>query len=359
MQNGIGYRQIYTELCERINSGNLAAGSLLPPERRLCEEFGVERTTLRRALALLADDGLIIKKPGYGSFIADRSKAAPLISFIASSPTLQSSGGLGMHHFLTPVYNALAELCAKDGFRSISMMIAGAGRMESLEAALKSSRGVILADNVPEEFLRRTRELGIPCVLMSERAHGFRSVLCDNDDGLMQAVEHLASLGHKHIAYVGGDRYFLNSQARIDGFRRAMFACGLDEPRPAVELCGWGVSDGIEAMRRVFEAHPETTAVCAANDHVALGVCRAAKERGLRIPVDFSVIGFGDMMDEQTAEVELTTVRIPPIRFARELYRSLLWELEHPYEDPAAALVEAELIVRSTTAKINNSETIV
>ena len=347
-----GYRKICAELCDRIANGTYPAGTLLPPERKLCEEWQVERTTIRRALDVLASEGLIIKKPGVGSAVKDtRNADAPMISFIASSPTLQSSGGLGTHHFLTPVYNALAALLSDGGFRSVSMMFAGAGRMESFESVLKSSRGVILADNVPPEFLRAARESGVPCVLMSERALGFRSVLCDNDSGLSQAVGHLASLGHRNIAYLGGDRVYLNSLERRDGFRRAMFACGLDEPRPVVELCGWGIQEGYEAMKKILREHPETTAVCTANDYVAFGACMAAIDSGRRVPEDFSAIGFGDTVDEQTSKLELTTIRVPHERFARELYRSLMLELEQPFENPAAVLVEAELVIRGSCAK--------
>ena len=105
-------------------------------------------------------------------------------------------------------------------------------------------------------------------------------------------------------------------------------------------------------MKRLLYEHPEITAVCCVNDDVALGACRAAGELGLKVPDDISVVGFGDTINKDRAEILLTTIHVPYDRFARELYRALIQEMEHPYEDPAAVLVETELVVRNTTTKL-------
>ena len=70
------------------------------------------------------------------------------------------------------------------------------------------------------------------------------------------------------------------------------------------------------------------------------------------MPDDISVVGFGDTINKDRVEILLTTIRVPYDRFARELYRALIQEMEHPYEDPAAVLVETELVVRNTTTKL-------
>ena len=105
-------------------------------------------------------------------------------------------------------------------------------------------------------------------------------------------------------------------------------------------------------MKRLLYEHPEITAVCCVNDDVALGACRAASELRMRVPDDISVVGFGNTIDQGSAETMLTTIHVPYDRFARELYRALIQEIEHSYEDPAAVLVETELVVRNTTTKL-------
>ena len=77
-------------------------------------------------------------------------------------------------------------------------------------------------------------------------------------------------------------------------------------------------------------------------------------ELGKKVGVDVSVIGFGDTKYSRDFEYQITSVRIPPERVARELWRALKWEIESPFTDPATVLVEAELIVRGTTGKVQN-----
>jgi len=346
----IGYHEIADIIAERIRKEAYAPGSKLPPERMMADEFGVERTTLRRALSLLIDRGLIQKKTGIGSFVRESMAAAPLISFVSTSDSAPDGISAINHHFLTPVFNALAELCSVDGYRTISMMLTGANALESLEAVLDTSTAIVLADNVPAAFIRRARASGVPCVLMSERARGFRSVLCDNEQGIRQTVQHLLSLGHQNIAFLGGDEVFYNATARADSYRNTMHHL-LPHVKPIVELCGWTAQRGYRAGRAFLERHREVTAICAVNDSVAIGIYQAAAELGLRVPQDLSIAGFGASEEAVAARIPLTTVRVSHERFARELYRALRSELAHPYEDPAAILVETEMIVNHTTGK--------
>lgn len=350
MEKKTGYKQIADELRSEIMSGSLEAGKRLPPERELCGRWNVERTTLRRALALLAEEGLIEKKSGYGSIV--RSRSNDLISFITTGNGTSTTKVLELeHHFMSPVCDRFAALCAENGCREISVTLTGnaEGRLESFRTLLDSSRALVLADNIPDSFLETVKRSGKPCVLFSQREKGFRSVLCDNDSGLLQAVDHLYGLGHRNIAFLGGEGEFLNSKARADGFRRAMQSHNLDGK---VLECGWSDKQGEYGFRMLHELNPGITAVCCVNDQVALGVCRAAEALGKKPGVDFSVVGFGDTLNPENSEYRLTSILIPPARVARELWRALQWEIENPFSDPATVLVEAELIVRETTCTL-------
>ena len=341
-----GYKAIADELREELRE--IPPGSKLPPERVLCERFKVERTTVRRALTVLSDEGVIEKKPGYGSVVRDNSKQ--LITFLTTSGSETSATRVSEleHHFMSPVCDHFSEICQKNGCREISVNLTGneRGRFESFRNLLDSSRALILADNIPDSFLEAAKKAGKPCVLFSQRAKGFRSVVCDNDSGLMQAVDHLCGLGHSRIAFLGGDERFLNSRARIDGFDRAMRAHELEGK---VIQCGWGAEQGRNGFLELMKASPDITAVCCVNDQIALGVCEAIKEMGKTPGVDLSVVGFGDTARAKHPESRLTSVRIPTDRAARELWKALSCEFESPFCDPATILVEAELIVRDST----------
>ena len=254
---------------------------------------------------------------------------------------------------MSPVCDCFSRICAKNGRREVSVTLTGnvEGRLESFRNLLDSSQALVLADNIPMNFLETAKRVGKPCVLFSQREKGFRSVLCDNDSGLSQAVDCLYALGHRNIAFLGGDERFLNSRARVDGFKRAMQSHGLNGE--AIQ-CGWSDVSGYDGFLKLISISPAITAVCCVNDQVAYGVCKAVNELGKKVGVDVSVIGFGDTKYSRDFEYQITSVRIPPERVARELWRALRWEIESPFTDPATVLVEAELIVRETTGKIQN-----
>lgn len=349
MEKKAGYRQIYQELRADIQTGALQPGSFLPPERQLCERWGVERTTLRRALTLLARENFIEKKSGVGSIV--KTNAKPIISFITTGISDTENILALNHHFLSPICEKFSDLCEQNGYQESSVTIVGseAGCLESFRSILNTGAGFVLADNIPESFLRAASAEQKPCVLLSQRSRGFRSVLCDNENGMLQAIAFLSSCGHKKIAFLGGEENFWNVQTRADGFQRAAQKYGLP---CVVHLGGWNMEAGEENMLQLLRQHPDVTAVCAVNDAVAAGVCRAVEKTGRSIPNDFSVVGFGDTLSlagfEQT-ERQLTSVRISPERLAQELWNALLMEMRSPFQAPAVTLVEAALILRDTT----------
>ncbi len=340
-----GYHAIAADLRRRIDGGEFAPGETLTPENTLCKAYGVGRTTLRRALAVLTEEGVIEKRPGYGTVVRPAGEALTLVVFVICTPGRNAAPGPSYgeteHHFISPVYREFAELCRAAHLRCECLQIRGTEDRESFRQAMERAAALVLADHVPLELRELARAAGLPCVLMSDRAQGFRSVLCDNDSGLMQAVRYLAARGHRESAYLGGDKTFLNATARADGFCRAMEAVGCSG-KPAVHLCGWTVQAGLEGLPALLEKHPAVTAVCAVNDLVALGAIRAAAQLGKTL----EVVGFGDTLDPDIAQVQFPTVRISPARFAMELCYALRREMDAPYESPAAVLVEAELVIR-------------
>ena len=97
------YRDIYDDITAKIKNGSYPVGSLLEPERKLMTLYGVERTTVRRALTLLAEEGKIIKKPGVGNFIADPAVSVPTTEQAASAPTPKAAPARTENPSLSPV----------------------------------------------------------------------------------------------------------------------------------------------------------------------------------------------------------------------------------------------------------------
>ncbi|MEU3193601.1 LacI family DNA-binding transcriptional regulator [Streptomyces sp. NPDC006992] len=141
------------------------------------------------------------------------------------------------------------------------------------------------------------------------------TVAFDNRDGAHALTAHLLALGHRHIGYVAGPSERTTTRHRLAGHRAALAAHGAAGPdraeRLTVHAGGYDRSCGYRGAVELLCRAPETTAVLAANDTVALGVCAALRDAGLRVPQDVSVAGFDDLPFSADAAPGLTTVRLP------------------------------------------------
>ncbi|MCX5201139.1 LacI family transcriptional regulator [Streptomyces sp. NBC_00237] len=152
---------------------------------------------------------------------------------------------------------------------------------------------------------------GRPALPPAEGAAVSATLSFDNRSGARRLTEHLLSLGHRRIGYVAGPAERTTTRHRLEGHREALSAAGVEDD-PALTLHGsYDRATGRERAEQLLTLAPDLTAVVAANDTIALGVCAAARERGLRIPDDLSVAGFDDLPSATDTVPALTTVRLP------------------------------------------------
>jgi len=137
------------------------------------------------------------------------------------------------------------------------------------------------------------------------------SVGSTNFAGGMAATQHLLSLGHRRIAYVGGPPTSGCNQARMSGFRSAMEAVGAPVPPDYIWLSDFLYDDGLTGGAALLDLADRPSAIFAGSDEAALGVLEAARARGLRVPEDLSVVGFDDTQIARLASPPLTTVKQP------------------------------------------------
>ncbi|NYI05102.1 LacI family DNA-binding transcriptional regulator [Allostreptomyces psammosilenae] len=132
-----------------------------------------------------------------------------------------------------------------------------------------------------------------------------------NREGARALTAHLIALGHRRIGYVTGPAERTTTRHRLEGHRQALADAGLpDDPR-LVAAGDYSRASGYDAALELLRREPGVTALVAANDTMALGVCAVLRERGLRIPEDVSVAGFDDLPFSLDAAPSLTTVRVP------------------------------------------------
>jgi len=187
---------------------------------------------------------------------------------------------------------------------------------------------------------------GIPLVVM-HAAEGVEPASPDQLEGGRRAARHLLELGHTKIAHLAGPAGWLEAEARASGFAAELHAAGITL---AAQAAGDWTSDSGFAAGRELLARGDITAVFCANDQMALGMLHAAREAGLEVPADLSVIGFDDIGEAAHYAPALTTLRQDFPELGRRAIANLLAQLS------GAALPgpmpPPELIVRESTRDV-------
>ncbi|MQY22218.1 LacI family DNA-binding transcriptional regulator [Nocardia macrotermitis] len=203
-----------------------------------------------------------------------------------------------------------------------------------------------------EAFARAGLSLVVIDPLNSPRTE-VTSVGATNWTGGVAAAEHLLSLGHRRIGFVGGPTQSVPGQARLHGYRAALEGAGVAYD-PALVLHG-GAFDypaGVEMGGRLLDLADPPTAVFGASDTTALGVIEAARRRGLRVPDDLSVIGFDDTVLARLATPALTAIRQPLRDMGRVAVRTLLKLIDREPLDSHHVELATQLVVRDSTAAV-------
>ncbi len=228
-------------------------------------------------------------------------------------------------------------------------------RQEWLDDVLsRRPLGVILVmSDLDPTQRRQLAARSIPCVVIDtagEPPPGVPTVGSGNWSGGLAATRHLLSLGHRRIAVISGPRDVLCSRARVDGYRSALEEAGVPLEPGLIRYGDFVATGGYTHGMKLLDRPDRPTAIFAGSDTQALGVMRAARELGLRIPEDLSVVGYDDLPVTEWLVPPLTTVRQPLHDMAGTATRMLL-ELANGSQ-PANRRIDlaTELIVRQTTA---------
>ncbi|MFY1700370.1 MULTISPECIES: LacI family DNA-binding transcriptional regulator [Micromonospora] len=178
-------------------------------------------------------------------------------------------------------------------------------------------------------------------------------VSCDDREATELAVAHLVALGHRRIGLVTGPDRFVPVRRRVAGYRAAMTRLtGVDgtELDELAELSLFGVEGGEAAAGRLLERG--VTGIVCGSDLMALGAIRAARQRGLTVPGDLSVVGYDDSPLMAFTDPPLTTMRQPVTRMSVAAVRALVDEINGHAAPHSEYLFRPELVVRGSTAVV-------
>jgi len=195
----------------------------------------------------------------------------------------------------------------------------------------------------------------VPMVFLDVGPTGDRvhSIVVDYAMGINEAVNHLLSLGHRRIGFIGGPPGLKSARIRRSAFLRSLGQHGIDRDARIVEAGDHTVDGGLAAMTRMLHSGCGPTAVLASNDLTAIGMMRAVRRAGLVVPRDISIVGFDDIRLAEFTEPPLTTVRLSRTELGERAFQALLSNLDgQPRRSENK--VETHLVVRETTCPVHS-----
>ena len=213
---------------------------------------------------------------------------------------------------------------------------------------------VVLSNRLDVDTVGALRRQTTPFVLLGRPVVDYPDIAwidTDNSRYSGLAVDYLIKLGHRRIAYVGGDPDVAVTHERLTGYRRAMNQAGLPQRDEWIDFGYFAEDGGYQAVQRMAHLGAERpTAYFAANDLMAIGVMRALREEGINVPEQVSVIGTNDSPESHHVVPALTTLRVPYARMAAAAADLLIDTILGDRVVAKHAYVECELIVRDSTA---------
>jgi LacI family transcriptional regulator len=212
--------------------------------------------------------------------------------------------------------------------------------------------GVLFVSRIVPRMLRDILESGIPVVAVDNypAMRGISSIQIDNRGGGERAARYLAELGHRHLAFVGSVVERPSIVLRCDGFARALEKGGLpfSRERDIVPADTLTFDEGYGRSRELLRKNKKVTALFCANDEIAAGAIRAARELGRSIPADLSIVGFDNIIMGNYTDPPLTTIAVDKEQMGRRAAARLIEMLDGKSSDPVEEAVAAELVVRGS-----------
>jgi DNA-binding LacI/PurR family transcriptional regulator len=212
----------------------------------------------------------------------------------------------------------------------------------------------VMTFGIEEPLLNQMAKRKVPLVFVDvgPKGPGISLLKVDYHHGIHQGVQHLAGLGHRNIAFISGPARLHSAQSRQVAFSTSLKECGI-APNPKWIVEGdHTMEGGITAMGGLLAAKKMPTAIMCSNDMTAIGVLHKLYRAGLRVPDDFSVIGFDNIHIAAVTIPPLTTVEMSRLDLARAAVTALREqvELRGDFAKKSEFCIRTTLVVRESTS---------
>ena len=335
----------------------------MPSYRQLARDHSVSLWTVGAALDVLQEEGLVVRHERRGTFArppiparfgARASEALRCINFVMPPHPLPA--------FLQTAYlegytEALDHRNIRMRYVSLEPGEGDCARLLSPNLPLEA-QGFILVNCRDATPLRWMKERGIPCAVQFFARYATLDmpehfgIHVNKTGGAFEATNHLIRFGHRSIGFMAGEGEAPPPSNRVyEGYRAALNCAGLDCPEGDVlHIATEDRALACRAARRRLQRRPGPTAMLAGNDTAAMGALDAARELGLRVPEDLSVVGFNNQPETEQTDPPLTTVSVPRRELAKGAVELLLEAVEEGNGACRTCILDCHLIVRGSAA---------
>ncbi len=363
------YEQIVDDIRGRISSGELKPGKRIETQAELAAKYKVSLITVKNALSFLVNQGMLIARPGRGTFVLEAKPKE-------DGTLVSKSIGLVLrdlkHPYFSMIVHSVEERAYELGFTLL--LSNSSGNIEKEEGQIEKFRtmgvgGLIIASLSLEyratDYIQRLHAENFPYIMVSYiHDPDFWYVGSNQELGGYIATEHLIRTGYRSIGYVHMGGKNLLSEVRKNGYSRALmefdipydaeFVFTLDPKRYNFGNDRFRL--GYEFGKEFKDVIKKPEALFFYNDMCALGFIQGAAERGIRVPEDIAVVGFDDATVAGFASVPLTTIHQPVDKIGR-LAVEIIQKRIDKVDTSNRTVLKPSLVVReSCGAKVRTPE---
>jgi len=361
------YAQIYECLAGSLASGEYKEGARLPSENDLVRRFSASRMTIIRALNDLERDGYVVRRVGSGTYAAIK-KVEEVRHFGLIIPNLGE----------TEVFEPMCQGLATFPFASKHCLLWGniAGTSTPKEEAAEQLchdyiqqkvSGVFFApleltphmDQVNRRIVAELDRAKIPVVLLDRcicpypKRSKYDLVGVTSKRAAFFATEHLVKLGARRIAFVGKVHSAPTVDARIAGYREALFDHGL---LGQGDLVARGDPTDEAWVNSILEEHHPDAIFCA-NDLTAANLMQVLLNKGIRVPEEIRIVGFDDVKYASLLSIPLTSMHQPCVDIGRAAMATMLERLSNIHAATRDVFLSCRLVVRQSCGSMEKTRT--
>lgn len=264
-------------------------------------------------------------------------------------------------NFFGSVIRGIEEELNPHGYHVIICQTGGNDKKEAdnIEALLNSQVDGILISTSSNDLnsFERVLKKDVPLIFFDRKKtmKNVSSVTINDFDGGYKATQHLIDSGCKRIVHLTGDIHIEIFKDRFMGYKQALIDNGIDYTDEYVIETKSSVDDGKKAVRKMLKLKTPPDAIFSASDFAALGAIQELKTKNIKIPNDFSVIGFSNEPFTEFMELSISTIDQFPLEMGRMTAKVFLEQVNNSdkIKIEKKVVLEPELILRKSTKKIH------